>query len=595
MRNVLFIIMDSLSFDRIEKYRHQNNSLTPFLDSIESKCITAEHLYSQGPYTEAGTKGLLCCCDTLDNGGYFCRYDTQEKFITDIFKDWGYETYNVNAPSYLLSKRTLGNIDHMIYTSGIDFRFLWSQRFSFYYDRWKSGAFTQADYTYLASFVELVFESIGGFLSAENAAEKYDIVAPLIDDAVMKQNNIILDREIAKFNANKNKYLDSVFELQLQHPLFQIKNINLPDMIQTDKVLKVLNKKKKFVSKFKRIQFYSNLRNNRCTAGVLKRTIRGILRDKKPNKNNCGELFNRLRNVISGREFEVYQRGTYYTNDPYKLVTSAKHQMEYAVQILEKSPHKNNFVFIHPEEAHYFNTFFTYDSRDESLIEREIDDAEQFINSLGKDYKGSLFYDLSVRYIDNQIKGLYESLQKKGLLEDTVVVITADHGSSYFFEPVRSALVNNFHSENYHVPVYIFGGGVQGAHCEGMYMGKDVIPTVADLCGHTMPDICSGVSMLDKNNNRDSIMIEYMGPGCPDIRLKPVWLSSRSKEYAVSYIGKLSDGFSQSNICQIYDLTADPEERCNIKDIRNEAINQQIDLIRTRFEQLRETTNYSRG
>lgn len=593
MSNVLFIIADSLSFDRIEKYRHQKNCLTPFLNSIEGQCITAEHLYSQGPYTEAGTKGLLCCCDTLDNGGYFCRYDTQERFITDIFKDWGYETYNINAPSYLLSKRTLSNIDHMIYTSGIDFRFLWSQRFSFYYDRWKSGKFTEEDYAYLADFVELVFESIGDFLCSENSDEKYDIISPLIDEDVIKQNNAILNQEMAKFVENKNKYMDSVFELQLNHPIFQIKNINLSDMIQTEKVCRVLAKNKKFVRKFKRIQFFRNLRNNPCTKGVFSRTIKGIWRDKKPTKSNCGELLNRLRNLISGREFEVFKTGLYYTKDPYKLVASAKTQIEYAVNVLEKSDHKNNFVFIHPEEAHYFNTFFTYDSQDESLIESEINDAADFVKSLDKNYKGSLFYDLSVRYLDTQIKNLYHSLEEKGLLKDTLVVVTADHGSSYFFDPVRKSLVNNFHSENYHVPIYIFGGGVQGRSCDGMYMGKDVIPTIADICGHAMSG-GSGMSMLNKDNDRESVMIEYMGPGCPDIRLKPVWLSSRSRKYAVSYIGKLSEEFSESNICEIYDLIKDPEERNNIKDVRNENINRQIDLIRERFESLRETTSISR-
>ena len=586
MKNVLFVIVDSLSFDRINNF-NQNIRLTPFLDSIKSQCITTDNLFSQGPYTEAGTKGLLCCCNTLDNGGYFCRYDSQERFITDFFKEFGYETYNVNSPSYLLSKRTLENIDHMIFTSGFDCRFLWSQRFSFYYDRWSNGNFTAEDYTYLSKFVELVFESAEDFLSDVNCDEKYDLISHLIDFNVLEKNRNILYSEKEKFYSNKKEYLDSVFDKKLSHPIFLIENIKLNEMINTDLINSVLKKKKHFVSKLKRVQFQRNLQNNHCIKGALIRALREISRDKKPNKKNCGEYINRLRNLISGREVEVYQKGLYYTKDPYKLVPSAKTQMDYAVSILKNKNDKNKFVFIHPEEAHYFNTFFTYDSNDEALVESEFSEAELFVAQIDKNYKGSLFYDLSVRYIDHQIEELYSKLQEADLLKDTIVVITSDHGSSYFFDPIRKSLVNNFHSDNYHVPMYIFGGGVTPKECTGMYMSKDIIPTIADLLGKKMTGDYNGNSMLDDNYNAEDVFIEYMGPGCPDIRLKPVWLSSRSRKYAVSFIGMLNEPFSEKNICEIYDLCSDRNERYNIRDHRNKDIELLIEKIHTRFEELR--------
>ena len=589
MNNIVFIIVDSLSYDRMY-LREKNEILIPFLSENMNKFISATNLYSQGPYTEAGTKGLLCCCDTLDNGGYFLRYDSQEKFITDIFKDAGYETYNINPPTYLLSKRTLDNIDHVLYTSGFDCRFLWSQRFEFYYDKWKSGNFNQDDYDYLGRFVQLVFETAEDFFDERNVAEKYDIIKDIVDEKTIIKNRDILRKEQRKYYDNKNKYIDSIFEMKMEHPIFAVKNIDLPRMIKTEQVSKVLNEHRNFTTIFKRIQFWGNLKNNHCTRGLLRRTAANVFKEGGFNKKSCGEIINRIRNLVSGRELNVYRTGLYYTGDPYKLAPSAKTQFEYAASIIENSDKDNKFVFLHPEEPHYFNTFLSYDVADESTLTEELDYAEEYVRQIGKDYKGSLFYDLSVRYIDKQIENLYKRLEKSGKLDNTLVVITADHGSSYFFDPIRKVLVNNMHSENYHVPLFMFGNGVKGQVFQQMCMSKDIIPTVADLTGIKLMGDFKGHSLLDKSySDNDSVMIEFMGPGCPDIRLKPVWLSARSLEYAVSYIGYLKNPFNEDDITEIYDLNADPLEKDNIRSSRNEKINILIDKIQHRFEELSAT------
>lgn len=585
LSNIIFIIVDSLSYERIYN-RNDGELLIPFLSSIKDECILATNLYSQGPYTEAGTKGLLCSCDTLDHGGYFLRYDTEEKFITDIFKEAGYETYNINAPSYLLSKRTLNNIDHIIYTSGFDCRFLWSQRFEFYYDIWKSGNLSEDDYDYLSRFIQLVFESAEDYFEENCFESKHEAIKDIIDMETIIFDRQVLLKEKNDFLRNKEAYIDSIFEMKMRHPIFKVKNVNISKMIKTEQIKKILNKNKDLSSKIIRIQFWSNLVNNHCSRGFINRLINNIKLKKRSLKDCCGEILNRIRNIICGREFEVFRTGLYYTGDPYKLVPSAKTQFEIAANLLEKNS-DGSFIFLHLEEPHYFNTFFSYDVSDEKVLLEEFDYAKEYISKINKNYKGSLFYDLSVRYIDKQIEVLYNRLKKGGYLDNTLVVITADHGSSYFFNPIRQVLVNNMHAENYHVPLYIFGSGIQPNCIDKMCMGKDVIPTIADILGFSIGGGFKGHSLLDRNYCDDSVMIEFMGSGCPDIRLKPVWLSARSLEYAVSYIGYLKDEFNPNNITEIYDLNTDPLELKNINYYRNDRIEKLIERIRNRFIEIK--------
>ena len=39
-------------------------------------------------------------------------------------------------------------------------------------------------------------------------------------------------------------------------------------------------------------------------------------------------------------------------------------------------------------------------------------------------------YDASVRYVDSALKELVEGLEELGMLDDTLIVITSDHGES---------------------------------------------------------------------------------------------------------------------------------------------------------------------
>ena len=591
IKNLLFIIVDSMSYDRIYS-SDAVSDLTPFLNSIKSDSLFFTNLFSQGPYTEAGTKGLLCSCDTLDNGGYYLRYDSQPKFITDFFKDCGFITYNVNSPWYLLSKRTLNNIDYNYYTSCFDCRFLWSQRFVFYYKKWQAGLLTEDDYKYLISFVDLMFDTSCAFFDSENFIEQFRLIERYINKVDFESNVNIIKREKAIYCKNKKAYIDSVFIQKTHHPIFDIKNKDMDNMINTSLVNKVFDNHKSFLSNFRKTQFFKNLINNHCKFGTFGKVAARVFCQRRINKTTFGEYFNRLRNIASFRETIVYKTGHYFNGDPYKLSPSARTQIDFAINLLETNRDEKKFVFIHPEEPHYFNTFFTYDTNDEKLLDSEINYADDYLRTIKKNYKGSLFYDLSIRYIDKQIERLYQKLKEDDLLDSTMVVITADHGSSYFFEPIRQTLVNNMHSENYHIPLYIFGGGVKGRIIDTLGSNKDVIPTIFELCNCDIPKCAKGKSLLRDLSEQEAITIEYMGPGCPDIRLKPVWISARSLYYSVCFISSLSVPFDEKNITEIYDLVKDPKELKNIRKQRNSQIINLINTVRFRFNELRKENKF---
>jgi arylsulfatase A-like enzyme len=64
-------------------------------------------------------------------------------------------------------------------------------------------------------------------------------------------------------------------------------------------------------------------------------------------------------------------------------------------------------------------------------------------------------YDGGIRYVDDQIRNLMNALQQRGVLENTVVVITSDHGEA-FGEHNLILHKNGLYREVIHVPLIVW-------------------------------------------------------------------------------------------------------------------------------------------
>lgn len=91
-------------------------------------------------------------------------------------------------------------------------------------------------------------------------------------------------------------------------------------------------------------------------------------------------------------------------------------------------------------------------------------------------------YDASVRYADHQVGLLLDALDRRGLADQTVVLVFGDHGEDL----LDHGHVNHrlsLHDENLHVPLMIRGPGVQPGRREAPVALVDVLPSLAALAG----------------------------------------------------------------------------------------------------------------
>lgn len=171
------------------------------------------------------------------------------------------------------------------------------------------------------------------------------------------------------------------------------------------------------------------------------------------------------------------------------------------------------FLFFESAHAHYY---FPPDDviRDDYLVDfnyATVDvDAEI----------GLIFnrYVNAAHHIDRQMGRLFDALEARGLLENTVIVVTSDHGEE-FLEKGRWGHNSAFHDEQIRTPMVLVAPGVAPAVVEAPTSHLDIVPTLMPMLGVTNPvsDYASGVSLLSPDASRYRLVaswdaLGYIGP-----------------------------------------------------------------------------------
>ena len=550
MKNVVFVTIDSFLFSKIGSTKY-GKSPTPFLDKLIKQSVFVKNLYSQGPYTEAGNKALLTGSDSLMYGGYMHNLNESDDIYLDVFKGNGYHTIEFLIPYYLYSNKHFKTIDQQFFTSDFVFNSVWSNRLKHFSDVQKTESLTEEDYRDITEQLRLTFEAWLNFISKSDDS-RYKYIERLIKGYDFKKQKEVLLTEKRRFEESPIEYANEVLNDGTSHRFFSIPLCDYSNFIDEDFLNDIIYKKhRKLVKQIIRKQLFLNLKNQNISLKVLFSSF--------INKDNH-YLKSLTFAFASGMLAKQYKKNRFCQLLPScrKLLRGVASEM---ATVGSKQP---IMVHVHPEDLHNRTSFLTYDINDSLLLEYELSLFEDYLKNIKPNYRGEIIYDLALLYVDDCIRELYETLELKDFLKNTVLVITSDHGYSYDCVPLREAFVNNHHTENYHIPAIIYDGGVHKGVFSNYHTSKDILPTIYDLCGVKKPESINGNSVVSDKNDYTYAISEYMGGGCPDMRRRPIQYMIRNSEWLVVYYVKLLDAFETGEIVEVYNLKDDPEELNNL-------------------------------
>jgi arylsulfatase A-like enzyme len=186
-------------------------------------------------------------------------------------------------------------------------------------------------------------------------------------------------------------------------------------------------------------------------------------------------------------------------------------------------------------------------------------------------------YDEFILYVDQQFGRLYNELDAAGLLEDTWIVFTSDHGEM-FERGIMAHSTNALYQPVIRIPLLIFEPGrQQGMDIATLTTAEDVMPTLTQVTGLPMPDWTEGVVLPPYNTSAPDpargIYAVRAHNNDPALPLTQASISLVRQPYKLLYyFGYQEDGIDDFK--RLYNLQADPEELVDLvhteKDVADE-------------------------
>jgi arylsulfatase A-like enzyme len=177
---------------------------------------------------------------------------------------------------------------------------------------------------------------------------------------------------------------------------------------------------------------------------------------------------------------------------------------------------------------------------------------------------GRTEYDENLAYADEEFGRVLSQMELQGLLENTVVIVTSDHGEM-FERGIAGHETPVLYEPLIHIPLLIsVPGQTQRKDIQEVTSCVDLLPTIAQLSGQTRPawaegQVLPGFESGSGVNQRSVFAVEAKsspktGP------LNKATIAVLKNEYKLIYY----QGYSQNPPPELYNLSSDPEELQNI-------------------------------
>ena len=236
---------------------------------------------------------------------------------------------------------------------------------------------------------------------------------------------------------------------------------------------------------------------------------------------------------------------------PPKLVTESKFADQVTREFLDwqaRSSDRPFFAFLNYFDAH-----------------QPVHSPPAFARRFVSESRGVDGYDAAIAYLDSELGALFEELERRNVLDETIVIVTSDHGEMWG-EHELFGHAHNLYLPVLHVPLLIryprrLRGGTRVAAPVSL---RDLAATVADLAGLSAGARFPGASLArlaTDSSAGGSAVLAYVSRA-PNV--EPALPTSRGSMRSViddrfHYIRNEGDGEEQ-----LFDYRADESERSDL-------------------------------
>jgi len=259
-----------------------------------------------------------------------------------------------------------------------------------------------------------------------------------------------------------------------------------------------------------------------------------------------------------------------------------KYPTDAAVKFIRDSPSAPFFMFFHYFDAHVpynpgnFASRFPHPEFKGKLCKDIISGRpvsgplQQYFDSVlgGNDVETLLSkYDGAVAYDDWLLGNIIDALKSKGIFEDTLIIVTADHGES-LLEHQMLFDHHGMYDVTINVPLLIhYPKLFKRMKIDVLVQHTDLLPTILDILGEKVPGNVDGKSILPLVNGKVHKLRD-------EVFCEETYLQQKQciRDLSHKFMAATAEGSAFCRKCEtthggieeLYDLKADPGETNNI-------------------------------
>lgn len=199
-------------------------------------------------------------------------------------------------------------------------------------------------------------------------------------------------------------------------------------------------------------------------------------------------------------------------------------------------------------------------------------------------------YDEFILDLDHQFARLFDKLESAGILDDTWIVFTSDHGE-LFERGIWTHSTAALYQPVVRVPLLIFEPGVQtGRDVHQATSAIDLMPTLLHVTGHEIPAWAEGAilppyapTVIDPSDKGImAVQARYNEPTFPITEASVMLVQENYK--LVYYTGYKELGADKERFL-LFDTQADPEELNELSQSKKDTAEEMANIVKTRLEE----------
>ncbi|QGH33583.1 sulfatase-like hydrolase/transferase [Gracilibacillus salitolerans] len=183
-------------------------------------------------------------------------------------------------------------------------------------------------------------------------------------------------------------------------------------------------------------------------------------------------------------------------------------------------------------------------------------------------------YDTAIRHVDDHVGQLLQALEEEGILEETTIIISADHGENQGELNIYGDHQTADHITS-RVPLIMAGPDIKHGHIdEEFHYQIDLGPTLVELVGAEPRERWDGTSFLPtitkgEAAGRDYLVVSQAAWSCQRGVLYDNWMLIRTYH----------DGLKDFPDLMLFDIENDPHETTNLVEKKPEVVAKGLRLL----------------